>query len=297
MDPADLRRRIAAQFAGRGERADIWRAFALLFPTEAYLNLGYSRWYEPHFLGSSQRRLARVVGDELADRLDATAGVPLVDVGCGRGGPAFVLAERHGFDVTGVDLVRANVQRARANAEGARPNARQEDVPTAFLVGDATALPLHYDSVRAATAIDTHVYVPDMAAAVAELGAVVREGGIVVCSDLVHRTDAGQRADDAVAAFADAWDMAPPRPVREYRAAFADAGLEVLSVRDITGHSVGRFRKYTLAVRRLDAGPVAALVTRLCRRRGLDPTAVRSQIDAAHRALPALGHVLVVARA
>ncbi|WP_251341769.1 class I SAM-dependent methyltransferase [Haloplanus halophilus] len=287
MGRDDLRERIADQFSYRGERADVWRGFDLVLDTDAFLNLGYSPWYLPHVVGSSQSRLARVVGRRLAAALPETAGVRLLDVGCGRGGPAVHLADRFGFDVVGVDLVSYNVRRAADTAAG-RPDA-------AFVVGDATRLPVRSDALPACTAVDALVYVPEKAAVFAELARVLEPDGVAVCSDLVARSDLDDADRAAVDAFADAWDMPPLPTVDAYRAAVDGAGLTVRSVEDLTANSVGRFRRWTTLYLGLagafDGRPLAALL----RRFGLDPSAVTEQVRRAHEALPDLRHVVVVA--
>lgn len=95
-----LHKRVRAQFSYRGSHADIWTAFDTVLDTQEFLNLGYSPWYLPHFFGSSQRRLTRKIGSELTARLAVTDGVRLLDVGCGRGGPAIHFEDALGFDVT-----------------------------------------------------------------------------------------------------------------------------------------------------------------------------------------------------
>lgn len=289
MDPADLRERITDQFSGRGSRADVWRALDRVVDTDSFLNLGYTRRYRPHVLGSSQRRLATRVGERLATYLETTA-VPLLDVGCGRGGPAVHLASRYGFDVTGVDLVPYNVTRATETA-------RERGVDARFVVGDATSLPFAPESTTACTAIDSLVYVPERSAAVSEVAAVLAPDGVVACSDLVVGPGTGERDLERVAAFADAWDMAPVATAAEYRRLFVDAGLDLRTVDRLTPHSVGRFRKWTGLFLGLLASPAGPFVGRLLRRDGLDPAAVRTQVRRAHEALPYLEHVLVVASA
>ncbi|GAB3325371.1 class I SAM-dependent methyltransferase [Haloplanus salinarum] len=283
----DLRERIADQFSYRGERADVWRGFDHLLDTEAFLNLGYSPWYLPHAVGSSQARLADRLGDRLAAALPATDGVRLLDLGCGRGGPAVRLAERFGFDVIGVDLVPYNVRRAAETA-------RSAGVDPAFVVGDATRLPVVAEAVPACVAADSIVYVPDTAAVFAELRRVLEPGGVVVCSDLVAAPDVDDAARRAVDAFADAWDMPPLLAADAYERVVADH-LTVRSVEDVTAHSVGRFRTWTaLYLRLADAlggRPLAAVLRRL----DLDPAAVTERIRRAHDALPHLRHVVVVA--
>lgn len=288
MDPDHLRGRITDQFSYRGERADIWRAFDLLLDTDEFLNLGYSEWYQPHAFGSSQRRLVTRVGETLAAHLPATAGVCLLDVGCGRGGPAVHLADRFGFHVAGIDLVPYNVAQARENAG-------ERGADAGFVVGDATQLPFAPASFGACTAVDALVYLPDRETVFGEIASVLEPEGVVVLSDLFVRPDASEQDRRRVASFADAWDMPPPGTVEGYGRALDGAGLSVSVARDITSHSVGRFRTWTTLFLRLVASPAGPLVERLLERFGLDAPTVVDQVRRAHRALPSLRHAVLVA--
>jgi MPBQ/MSBQ methyltransferase len=285
-----LQGRIADQFSYRGERSDIWRLFDLLLETDAFLNLGYSEWYQSHVAGSPQRRLATEVGRRLAAHLPATDGTRLLDVGCGRGGPAIHLADRFGFRVAGVDLVAYNVARARENAFERAADAE-------FVVGDATRLPFAADSLPACTAIDALVYLPDRPAVFAGIADVLEPGGVVAISDLVRQPGADTQERERVARFADSWDMPLPGTAPDYERALAGAGLDLVSVDDITPHSVGRFRTWTTLFGWLYASPAGRLVDWLLESRGLDPAALVDQIRRAHEALPALRHVIFVAKA
>lgn len=286
--PDDVRERVVDQFSGRGDRADVWRLLDLAVDTDSYLNLGYSGRYQTHLLGSPQRRLADVVGRALADALPATAGVRLLDVGSGRGGPAIRLAERFGFDVVGVDLVPHNVTRAGATAG-------RRGVDAAFAVGDVTRLPVAEGAVAACTAVDSLVYVPDRAAALEAIAGAVEPGGVLALSDLVAAPDLGPDGRRAVESFAEAWDMPPLAARQEYERALADAGFEVRAVADLTPHSVGRFRRFTRPALALLRTPAGSLAERLLRARGIDYRSVREQVRRANRALPHLGHVMLVA--
>ena len=289
MDRSTLRDRITDQFSYRGERADIWRAFDLLLDTDEFLNLGYSEWYQPHILGSSQRRLVTEVGSRVASRLPATVGVRLLDVGCGRGGPAHHFADRFGFHVTGVDLVPYNIERATENA-------RETRVEAEFVVGDATQLPFSTDSFAACTAIDALVYLPDRDRVFTAIADVLEPEGVLGLSDLVMQSDVTETQRGYVDSFADAWDMPSLGTVEQYNAALDDASFERKTVEDITGHSVGRFRKWTTLYLKLLTSPLRSLVERLLRAFNLDPSVITKQVKNAHRALPFLQHVILVAK-
>ena len=288
MADTDLRDRIAKQFSYGHDRADIWRAFEVFLATDRYLNLGYSAWYQPHVLGSCQRRLVEHVGSLLAANLPRSRGVTLLDIGAGRGGPATQLADRFGFRVVGVDLVPYNVSRARRHGEA---------VDASFVVGDATTLPFRSRTMDAGTAIDSLVYLPEKNTVFAELSRVLDSGGVVVLSDLVREADISDRQRQAVNAFAAAWDMPPLVSMTEYTDALRECGFAVRTVSDITANSVGRFRTWTTLYRWLTGGSMAPLVDRLLRRSGLNPSAITLQIDRAHDALPSLRHITAVAEA
>lgn len=285
MPGEDLRERVVGQFSRREDRADVWRALELVLDADRYLNLGYSPRGWPTLLGDSQRRLVDLVGDRLDARLPATEGVRLLDVGCGRGGPARRLAERHGFDVTGVDLVEDNVALAwgHARASGA-----------SFVVGDAAQLPVRGGAAAAATAVDALVYLPERRAVFEELARVLEPGGVLVVTDLLACPDPTAAERAALDAFADSWDMPPLSTVPAYQRAVEAAGPDVLDVADLTPHSVGRFRRYTAPYAWLADGPTAGALRGLLARAGFDPDVVDRQVLAAHRALPSLRHVLVV---
>lgn len=111
----------------------------------------------------------------LYERFVEQAPVPLatggriVDVGCGDGQLARLLAER--FDdgsVLGLDLSPVMVRRAQERAG--------EHANLEFRVGDAMSLPLDDDSVDLAVSVASIKHWPDPARGVAELGRVLRPG-------------------------------------------------------------------------------------------------------------------------
>lgn len=283
-----LQDRITDQFSYRSDHADIWRGLDLFLDTDTFLNLGYSTRYQSHLLGSPQRRLVAKIGTELTARRPELPGDRLLDSGCGRGGPAVLLAKRFRFDVTGIDLVPYNVATARAYAH-------RHGVPAEFLVGDAVRLPFDARSFAVCTALDAVVYMSEKSTVFEEMGRVTRKDGFVVVSDLVVGGDMDTVGTSIVDGFADAWDMPPLPTLERYRHYVEQAGLAVERIQDISPNSIDRFRKWS----RLYLWLVESLegfVELVFTQRGVDVETITEQVRRAHAALPYLRHVIVYAR-
>lgn len=286
-----LSQRIRDQFSYRGRHADIWRVFDLLFDANRYLNIGYSPRYQPYIPGRSQRHLPRRIGRAISHRLPATSGVRLLDVGCGRGGPAVHFADYHGFVVTGIDLVPYNVRAAVENASSL-PN------PPTFVVGDARRLPFAPDTFGVCTVLDAGVYVPDKAQLFEQLHTVVEEDGLVVTADLLMADGATTAERDAVVEFAEAWDMPPIPTVSEYERRIERAGFSIREAWDISANSTARFRKWTRLYLAVVGSGLEPWLDRILRNLNttVDVSGVTDQVRRAHEALPHLRHVVVFAR-
>ena len=129
------------------------------------------------------------------DRLALRPGQRLLDVGCGPGDAAVALAADLGADgeVVGVDASAAMLVEAGRRAADVRCSFRTE-------LGDAMALDLPDRSFDAARAERTLQWVPDPAAAVAELHRVLRPGGRVALIDTDWSTLLVDTGDDRVGA-------------------------------------------------------------------------------------------------
>ena len=104
----------------------------------------------------------------------------MLDVGCGRGGTASLLAEQFGAAAVGVDLSPEAIAFCRNahRATGAR-----------FEVGDAEHLPFDDESFDVVTNLESSHTYPDMRAFLGEVSRVLRPGGWFLHTDLL----AGQR--------------------------------------------------------------------------------------------------------
>lgn len=284
MTDPDLVSRIEAQFGPTTDRPDVWRALDRILPTSAYLNLGYSRWYQSHLVGNPQRRLVSRVFRELMAMEQHQPGMRVLDVGCGRGGAARQLMESSGLEVIGIDLVPYNAQQA----------VRQQSVNSqgvGFVVGDAARLPFVSGSLDSVISIDSIVYMPNKPGVFTELARVLDTGGTGVITDLV--IDHAQPDEDSVSAFANTWGMAPLVTRKRYRSMLEDAGVVVESVTDISRSSVRRFKKWTRLFLGLVQTPLRALIARVLRRYHISLPALISQVSAAHKVLDSLHHLLI----
>lgn len=139
---------------------------------------------------------------------------PVLDVGCGTGENALMLAER-GLEVLGVDLAPSAIERARAKAH-------ERGLTAGFEVGDALALDQTVGDRRFATAIDSgcfHVFATDdeVARYVASLHEVLEPGAVLhlMCfSEAQPGTCGPRRISQAElrTAFADGWRIESIEP-------------------------------------------------------------------------------------
>lgn len=124
-------------------------------------------------------------GADGTDRLVEASGIGpnahILDIGCGLGGPAMRIADKHGRKVTGVDLVETNVATARARVEDAGLVDQVE-----IIQGDATALPFANGAFDAVFTQDALCHVPDKAAAISEAARVVSNHGAIGITDWVE---------------------------------------------------------------------------------------------------------------
>jgi arsenite methyltransferase len=157
-------------------------------------------------------RLARLAG--------AAPGARVIDVACGNGATALLLAREQGCVTVGVDLGARAIERARS--------ATRPGECVRFLQGDAEALPLPDASFDIALSECSLCTFPDKPRAIAEMARVVRPGGTIAIADVTADTDALpaplRSAAARIACVADA------RGAGEYAALLRDAGCAPLAV-------------------------------------------------------------------
>jgi arsenite methyltransferase len=131
------------------------------------------------FLGDSYHPGGPALTRRLADALDLRPGQEVLDLACGPGATATLLAQERRVKVTGIDLGAAQVANARTRA---RQLGLDEWVQ--FQLGDAERLPIgddRFDAVVCECALCTF---PDRQTAAAEMVRVLLPGGKVGITDI-----------------------------------------------------------------------------------------------------------------
>jgi MPBQ/MSBQ methyltransferase len=112
------------------------------------------------------------------------SGSTVLDVGCGIGGSARILARDYGLDVLAISISEAQIARARAlTPPSLAPRCR-------FAVMDALALDLANGSFDAVWSVEASPHMPDKQRYVDELLRVLRPGGRLAVADWNRRDPA-----------------------------------------------------------------------------------------------------------
>jgi SAM-dependent methyltransferase len=161
------------------------------------------------------RRLAQLAGIERGQRV--------LDIACGSGATALLLARELECEVVGVELGSRAIEQAGNAARAAGLEAR-----TRFVLGDAEALPLPGAGFDVAVSECSLCTFPDKRRAIAEMARVVRPGGAIAIADVTADLDALpphlRTAAARVACVADA------RSAEEYASLLRDAGCQGLTI-------------------------------------------------------------------
>ena len=161
-------------------------------------------------------------GSAVTERLGRLASLKpsdlVLDVACGTGSSATLLAKQFGCRVVGADLAGSLVFRARA-AAGRKKLDRLLD----FALGDAEALPFQdasFDAVFSECAVSTF---PDKDAAASEMARVLKPGGRLGFTDVV--LDRKEVAGDPLGWFFQVACISDACSTGRYREIFASAGF------------------------------------------------------------------------
>lgn len=162
-----------------------------------------------------------------ADQLGLRAGMRVLEVGSGSGGPATYLAEQRGCHVTGVDINEHGVRNARALAD-----ARGLSHLLHFEAVDA-AQPLPFDAgtFDAVISNDAMCHIRDRGTVLRDWKRVLRPGGKILYSDAMVITGQMTNAELASRSSIGFYVFVPPG---ENERLLSDAGFTLLGVEDVT---------------------------------------------------------------
>lgn len=160
----------------------------------------------------------------LLGELDIRPDMDVLDIGCGIGGPARMIALRSGARVRGVDLTPQFVEAAQALSTMAGMTDR-----VSFTVASATALPFEDNSFDLATLLHVGMNIPDKARLFREAYRVLRSTGVFAVYD-VMRT--GEDRLGFPVPWAEREELSALEAPAVYRAAAKEAGFDLLDEQD-----------------------------------------------------------------
>jgi MPBQ/MSBQ methyltransferase len=145
-----------------------------------YRNSGRARRGRQDFRAAKETFVHELVRWSGLDRLPA--GATVLDVGCGIGGSARILARDYGLNVLGISISPAQIARAQALTPAG--------LSCHFAVMDALALEVADASVDAVWSVEACPHMPDKQRYADELLRVVRPGGLLAVADWNRRDPA-----------------------------------------------------------------------------------------------------------
>jgi len=170
---------------------------------------------------------------ELAKQMELRAGMRLLDVGSGIGGPARYFAGEHGCRVTGIDLTNDFVRAAESLT-----GRTKLDGLAKFQQGSALAMPFERDTFDGAYMIHVGMNIADKAGIFREVRRVVKAGGLFTIFDIMSTGDrrAGDgRALEAAIRYPVPWALSGETSFvgtrEEYREPLHKAGFEIVQER------------------------------------------------------------------
>jgi arsenite methyltransferase len=183
-----------------------------------------ARFYEQDWVQSLLGESFHPGGIELSKALVQSLRLPegarVLDVACGIGTTARLMAREFRLNVVGLDASAANVATAEGLLEGETDR---------FQTGDAAALPFPndtFDAIVCECAVSTFA---DQPGVVAEFSRVLKPGGVVGITDMVLE---GELPEDIAGVIAPWTCLAAARSVIGYQSLFLATGLRVVEYAD-----------------------------------------------------------------
>lgn len=152
------------------------------FATSAYRANWAESFHLPPFHGNSTLAQALIAQEHgLADKAGFRAGMRLLDIGCGIGGPALSIVTHCGAHVTGINIVPRHIEIAQGKARDSGLVHLLD-----FLTADMMFLPFPACSFDGAYSFDAICHAPDKARAYAEIARVLKPGAAFAGCDWLY---------------------------------------------------------------------------------------------------------------
>ncbi|MCY4421019.1 MAG: methyltransferase domain-containing protein [Gammaproteobacteria bacterium] len=169
----------------------------------------------------------------LADRLSMKAGMRVMDVGCGVGGPMGVLARYSGASIVGINNNAYQLERAKIHT-------RDVQSLCSFIHGNYMQIPEDDDRYDAAFAIESMPHAPNKTAAFREIKRILRPGACFAGYEwcLTKDFDAQNSEHQRIKKYIETGDGLPDIALSsQIDAALREAGFELLEARDLAPES------------------------------------------------------------
>ena len=171
----------------------------------------------------------------------------MLDIGCGLGGPARVVAGGFDCQVTGIDLTADYVAAAKALTGWVGLTEK-----VSFDRGSALDLPYADGAFDAAYMLHVGMNIADKAGLMREAARVVAPGGTFGIYDIMLTGDPGLIFPVPWAASAETSAVAPPE---DYRATLTEAGFEIVAERNRRDFAIDFFHSQRARVKAAGGPP------------------------------------------
>ncbi len=189
--------------------------------------------------------------DRLMAQAQVNSGDRVLDVCSGLGGPARYIAWKTGCHVTGLDLTASRVDGATELTAAAKLGSQVR-----FVHGNALAMPFPDAIFSLAIGQEAFAHIPDKPRLVGEIARVLRPGGRLVYSDILHRP--GLTEVDRTRLF-DGMRFSEIASVDSYSIFLRDVGLAIVRIVDLTDEWTRILVERHAMYRSLEAQTVARL--------------------------------------
>lgn len=200
--------------------------FRLLCEDSGFLDFGWSEDPNTPDLLGAQHEMVRQVTASLE-------GGPWLDVGCGEGGPACLIAEEKELSVTGLNINAEQVAMCTERASRLGASAT-------FVEGNAQDMPLESGTFSGVYTIESPLHYPDKEAFLREVSRVLKPGGRFALCDIV-RVPRDINLGQAMGVELGRWLYACPPlwSAADWAEGMRSVGLEQVEIMDCTRQTLG----------------------------------------------------------